>query len=108
MRWLYLAVLAGCVVVTLPLELVLGARVYRRPRRLALMLVPVLVVFLTWDTLAIHAGEWSYHHLVGVRIGNLPVEEIAFFVVIPVCAVLTLEAVRRTKPGWRIGDEPPP
>lgn len=102
---LYLLVLAACVVVTLPLELVLGVHVYRRPRRLGLTLLPVLVVFTLWDALAIHSGQWSYHHLVGVRVGNVPVEELAFFVVVPVCAVLTLEAVRRRRPGWRIGDE---
>jgi lycopene cyclase domain-containing protein len=102
----YLAVMVGCVVVTLPLELVLGARVYRRWRRLLLTLVPVLVVFLTWDALAIRAHDWSYRHLTGVRIGNLPIEEVVFFLVIPVCAVLTLEAVRRLRPSWRAGDEP--
>jgi lycopene cyclase domain-containing protein len=102
---LYLLVLGGCVVVTLPLELLLGVRVYRRPRRLLLTLLPVLVVFLTWDALAIHARQWTYHRLVGAHVGNLPVEELAFFLVVPTCAVLTLEAVRRKKPGWRIGDE---
>jgi len=107
-RLLYLAVLAGCLVATLPLELVLGVRVYRRPRRLLLTLAPVLVVFLSWDAVAVHARQWSYHRLVGLRIGNLPIEEILFFVVIPTCAVLTLEAVRRRRPSWRVGDEPPP
>ena len=102
---LYLLVLLGCLVVTLPLELVLGVRVYRRPRRLLLTLLPVLAVFVTWDALAVHARQWSYHHLLGAHVGNLPVEELAFFVVVPTCAVLTLEAVRRRRPAWRIGDE---
>lgn len=102
---LYLLVLAACVAVTLPLELVLGVRVYRRPRRLLMTLLPVLAVFTCWDSLAIHAGQWSYHRLVGVRLGNVPVEELLFFVVIPLCAVLTLEAVRRRRPRWEIGDE---
>lgn len=106
MRALYFIVLGGCLVVTLPLELFLGTRVYRSPVRLVLTLVPVLVVFLAWDATAIHAGQWTYHHLVGARVGDVPVEEIAFFVVIPICTVLTLEAVRRSRPGWRIGDEP--
>jgi lycopene cyclase domain-containing protein len=101
----YLAVMAACVVITLPLELLIGARVYRGWRRLLLTLLPVLAVFLTWDALAIHAHHWSYRHLTGLRIGNLPIEEIVFFVVIPVCSVLTLEAVRRLRPGWLAGDE---
>lgn len=96
----YLLVMAGCAIVTLPLELVLRARVYARWRRLALTLVPVLVVFVAWDALSIHAGFWSYRHLTGVRVGNLPIEELVFFVVVPICSLLTFEAVRRLRPSW--------
>lgn len=102
---LYLAVMVGCLVVTLPLELVIGARVYRQWRRLLRTLAPVLVVFVTWDVLAIRAHDWSYRRLTGLRIGNLPIEELVFFLVIPTCAVLTFEAVRRLRPSWRAGDE---
>jgi lycopene cyclase domain-containing protein len=105
MSWIYPAVLVGCLLATLPLELVLHVRVYSRPRRLFLTLLPVLVVFLCWDALAMHAGHWHYRGLLGLRLGNLPVEEIGFFVVVPICAVLTLEAVRRRRPEWTIGDE---
>ena len=100
----YLLVMAGCAVVTLPLELVLRARVYARWRRLLLTLLPVLLVFVTWDVLSIHAGFWSYRHLTGVRLGNLPIEELVFFLVIPTCSILTFEAVRRLRPGWIVGD----
>jgi hypothetical protein len=31
-------------------------------------------------------------------------EELLFFLVIPICAVLALEAVRRVR-GWPLGDE---
>lgn len=98
--YLYLLVMAGCLVVTLPLELVLRARVYPRWRRLVLALLPVLAVFITWDVLSIHAGFWTYHRLTGVRIGNLPIEELVFFLVIPVCSILTFETVRRLRPRW--------
>ena len=108
MRLAYLAVLAGCLLGTLPLELRLGTRVYARPRRLLLTLLPVLVVFGVWDVLAIRAGHWTYdpRQVTGIAIGDLPLEELLFFLVIPVCAVLTLEAVRAVK-GWRVGDEQP-
>jgi lycopene cyclase domain-containing protein len=102
---LYLAVMAGCVVVTLPLEIVLRARVYARWRRLGSTLLPVLAVFVTWDVLAIHAHDWAYRKLSGLRLGNLPIEELVFFLVIPVCSILTLEAVRRLRPAWSAGDE---
>jgi lycopene cyclase domain-containing protein len=92
---LYLGVLAACLAATLPLELVLRARVYARPRRLALALAPVLVVFTGWDVYAISRRHWSYsrHLTTGWRVGNVPVEELAFFIVVPICAILTYEAV---------------
>jgi lycopene cyclase domain-containing protein len=107
----YLAILAACVVGTLPLELLLGTRVYARWRRLALTLVPVAAVFGAWDIWAIHTGTWWYdaRYLVGLELpGRLPLEELLFFLVIPTCAVLTLEAVRSRRPGWLVGDEPRP
>ncbi len=95
----YLLVLLGCFLGTLPLELVFKVGVYRQVRRLLLTLLPVLVVFLTWDALAVRAGQWSFDvaQLIGPRVGSLPVEEVAFFLVIPTCAVLALEAVRKVR-----------
>ena len=101
----YLALLAGCLVVTAPLELVLRVRVYARWRRLLLALVPELAVFLTWEGYAIARGQWHFdgRQMLGVRLpGGLPVEELLFFVVVPVCAVLAYEAVR-TVTGWDAG-----
>jgi lycopene cyclase domain-containing protein len=97
----YLLVLAGCVLATLPLELYLGVRVYRQWRRLLLTLLPVVVVFVTWDALAVRAGQWRYDQTLGVMLGNVPVEELLFFLVIPVCSVLALEAVLRVR-GWEV------
>ncbi len=107
-RFSYLAILAACLLGTLPLELVLGARVYARWRQLLVALVPVVVVFSAWDIVAIDAGWWTFDpaRTTGVEVlGPLPLEELAFFVAIPICAVLTLEAVRTRKPHWDFGDE---
>src|SRR4051812_1071352 len=105
----YLALLAACLLGTLPLELLLGVRVYARWGRLVAALVPGLVLGVAWDEYAVRHGHWHFDHryLVGLDLAGLPVEEVLFFVVIPICAVLTLEAVARRRPGWLIGDEPP-
>ncbi len=94
----YALVLLACFFGTLPLEVFLGVRVYRSSRRLALTLAPVLSVFLTWDLLAVRAGQWSFDsdQVLGFA-GDLPLEEVGFFLVIPTCAVLALEAVRRVR-----------
>jgi lycopene cyclase domain-containing protein len=94
-RWQYLIVLGLCLAITAPLEF-LGAGVYRQPRRLVCAVVPVALVFLAWDAVAIAAGVWKYNgdYITGIRLPfRLPVEELLFFVVIPVCALLTYNAV---------------
>jgi lycopene cyclase domain-containing protein len=103
----YVGVLALCLLGTLPLELWLGVRVYRRPRRLLLTLLPVLAVFVVWDLYAVHAGHWTFDPAQTwgwVLPGGLPIEEVLFFVVVPVCSVLAFEAVRTVR-GWPAGDE---
>lgn len=105
----YLAVLAACLAGTAPLELLLRTRVYGRPGRLLLTLLPVLVVFVGWDLYAIGRHQWAFDpaSVTGLRLpGRIPLEEVLFFVVVPTCAVLTLEAVRAVR-GWPVGDEPP-
>ena len=101
----YLALLAGCLVVTAPLELLLRVRVYARWRRLLLAVLPEFAVFVAWVLYAIAHGHWDYSDrlTLGVRLpGGIPVEEVLFFLVVPVCAVLALEAVRKVT-GWDAG-----
>ena len=103
----YVAVLAFCVLGTLPLELWLGVRVYRQWRRLLLTLLPVVAVFVAWDLYAISAGHWTFdeEQTTGVVLpGSLPLDELLFFVVVPTCALLSVEAVRKVR-GWSLGDE---
>ena len=104
----YLSVLAGCLVAAIWLEPVLRVNVFRRWRRLLLTLLPVLVVFVLWDLAAIAAGHWTFDpdQTTGVRLpGGVPLDEVLFFLVVPVCAVLGFEAVRTVlrRPA---GDEP--
>ena len=101
----YLALLAGCLAVTAPLELLLRVRVYARWRRLLLAVVPEFVVFVAWVLYAIDQGHWDYSadRTLGVRLpGGIPVEEVLFFLVVPLCAVLAFEAVRRVT-RWDAG-----
>ena len=96
-RFQYLLLMAGCLAITLPLEFVFRARVWRRPRRLLrAMWLPVLV-FVVWDVVAIARDHWAYNprYVTGWELGfDFPVEELAFFLVIPMCSLLTYEAVR--------------
>lgn len=100
----YLAVLAGCLAGALWLEPALRVRVLRQWRRLLLTVLPIIVVFGGWDIAAIAAQHWSYDpaQTTGVRLpGRLPLEELLFFIVVPVCSVLGYEAVRLTRQRQR-------
>jgi lycopene cyclase domain-containing protein len=93
----YLLILTLCVLVTLPLEFVGGARVYRRPRRLLSTVLPVVLLFGAWDLAAAGRGDWAFNprYTVGARLLGLPIEEWLFFVVVPVCALLTFDVLAR-------------
>jgi lycopene cyclase domain-containing protein len=94
----YLCVLAGCLVAAVWLEPVLKVGVFRRWRRLLLTVLPVAAIFTVWDLAAIAAGHWHFDRtqITGVFLpGHLPLDEVLFFLVVPVCAILGFEAVRK-------------
>lgn len=94
-HWRYLLVLLTCLALTAPLEF-LGAGVYRRPRLLLGALLPTVTLFVVWDLVAIAAGVWDYNsrYLLGVFLpGAIPLEELLFFLVVPLCGLLTYDAV---------------
>jgi lycopene cyclase domain-containing protein len=111
--------MAGCLVVTAPLEFLFSARVYRRPGRTLRALLPVVVVFYVWDVVAIARDHWFFdpQYVTGWRLpGDVPFDELVFFVVVPICALLSYESVRNILdgrvgwlpfgPGRRRGSEP--
>lgn len=95
----YLWVLVGCLACALWLEPVLRLGVFRQVGRLLGTLVPVAVIFVGWDLAAIAAGHWDFDpaQLLDSRLpGGLPIEELLFFLAVPLCAILGFEAVRQT------------
>jgi lycopene beta-cyclase len=101
-QYQYLLLMGGCLLVTLPLEFVFNARVWRRPKRLAIALAPAFVIFVLWDLWATASGTWGFNseYTVGFDLpGGMAVEELVFFTVIPICTLLTLESVRNLLAG---------
>ena len=102
----YVGVLVFVLVGSLWLEVVLRTRVFARWRRLLLVLCLVIWPFLLWDAYAISQGHWWFDtdRILGIYLpGEIPLDELLFFLVIPVASILTLEAVRSVK-GWAVGD----
>ncbi|MEK9665106.1 MAG: lycopene cyclase domain-containing protein [Candidatus Nanopelagicales bacterium] len=106
-RFTYLAILAFIFVGSAWLEIALRTRVLRRWKRLLLSLAAPFAIFVAWDIWALATGHWSIDpaRTIGLDLfGVIPIEEIVFFVVVPLAAILSLEAVRSVR-GWPLGDE---
>jgi lycopene cyclase domain-containing protein len=89
------------------LEIVLKVGVLRRVKRALLSIAPVAICFIAWDLYAIHVGHWSFDkkQIIGLIVpGGIPLEEILFFLIVPVAALMTIEAVRSVKTHWPVGD----
>jgi len=95
-HWAYVAMLVFCLAGTLPLVAAFRLRVLRQPGRLALTVLVAGFPFLVWDLYATAAGHWWFDddQTLPWRLAGLPLEEVAFFVVIPLVSVLTYESVR--------------
>jgi lycopene cyclase domain-containing protein len=62
----------------------------------------VLTVYLAWDFWAVTRGSWSFdpNQILGIVILNkLPIEEILFFIIVPLMTVLTYLALAKLT-GW--------
>lgn len=58
------------------------------------ILIPA-IIFIIWDEFFTQLGVWRFNekYLTGVYIGNLPLEEVMFFICIPYACVFTYEAL---------------
>ena len=91
----YAAMLVFVLLGVLPLHRFYGLRVLRQPLRLLVAIVPAALLFIVWDVAATSAGHWHFDpaQTFSPRWWGLPLEEYAFFVVIPLAGILTFEAV---------------
>lgn len=100
--------LAFTVVGSFWLEVILKVGVLRRIKRALLSIAPTAVVFLIWDYYAVSSGHWFFDkdQVVGIYgPSGIPLEEFLFFLVVPLAALMTIEAVRAVKKHWIFGDE---
>lgn len=72
---------------------------YRNIRALTISISLIVVVFGSWDIFATFRGHWHFgtQGVWDIRVVNLPLEEVLFFVVIPFCCIFTWEAIKFIK-----------
>lgn len=76
-------------------------------KRAMMAIVPVATVFIAWDVLAVNAGHWSFNpvFLLGLFVGNQPVEELAFFFVVPLFYLTVWEVAKTRLNGQERNDQ---
>ena len=99
-----MAMLAFTVVGSFWLEVILKVGVLRRIKRAAISIIPVAVMFLIWDAYAIKKGHWFFDRekILGIYGPfDIPLEEFLFFIIIPLAALMTIEAVTTVNKHWK-------
>lgn len=87
-----LASLAG------PLALSFDRKVafYRQWRSLVIGMLPPALFYILWDMWFTDKGVWSFNpdYITGIKLYNLPIEEVMFFFIVPYCCVFIYQCVR--------------
>jgi len=85
------------------LEVFLKVHVLKQFKRMVTAIIPVAFLFIVWDKYAISRGHWFFDkdQILGIYgPWSIPLEEYLFFMVVPIAALMTIEAVRKTKKDW--------
>jgi lycopene cyclase domain-containing protein len=87
-------------IISLPLFYTPNKRVgyYRQLPAVGFSILVVGSCYLIWDIFVTARGEWSFNptYLTGIKIVNLPLEEILFFITVPYSCLFIYEALLRT------------
>lgn len=101
----YLIMIAFVVLGSFWLEIGLKVRVLARIKALLFAIAPIAFLYIAWDAYAIRSGHWKFDktQILGVY-GPfcIPLEEYLFFIVVPIAAIMTIEAVRKVKKDWPV------
>jgi lycopene cyclase domain-containing protein len=64
-------------------------------------LLPAIIItgtiFIIWDSAFTYLGYWGFnpHYITGIAIGNMPLEEILFFICVPYACIFTFDCLER-------------
>jgi len=81
-------------------------RIMAKLRQFLLVDSLIIVMYLSWDIWAVFKRSWYFDpsQIIGLQLfGRLPIEEVLFFVIVPLMGVLTYSALLKLT-GWPTKD----
>lgn len=94
-RYTYLLIDCLSIIVPLVLSFHPRIRLYRHWNALLPAIVIASIIYCLWDSWFTQMGIWGFssRYTTGIYVGNLPVEELLFFICIPYACVFTFECL---------------
>jgi lycopene cyclase domain-containing protein len=95
-HYTYAAIMLGSLIGPLALSFDKKVAFYKTwPAVFKAMLLPALV-YIIWDAFFTHKGVWQFNpqYITGIKIFNLPIEEVAFFFIVPYCCTFVYACIK--------------
>lgn len=95
-KYTYLAIDLGALIVPLIFSFHPKLLFYKKWAAFGFANFIVSILFIVWDMYYTHLGVWGFNprYLTGINVGNLPAEEILFFMCIPFSSVYTYHCLK--------------
>jgi lycopene cyclase domain-containing protein len=94
-HYTYFLILAGSLIGPLILSFDKKVAFYKKWKQLIVGMIFPAMFYIIWDMVFTKNGVWSFNedYITGIKLYNLPVEEVLFFFIVPYCCVFIYECV---------------
>lgn len=95
LHYTYFLILAGSLIGPLILSFDQKVAFYKKWKSLFLAMILPALFYIIWDVVFTQRGVWSFNenYITGIKLYNLPVEEVLFFFIVPYCCVFIYECI---------------